>query len=119
MTRTSLNDAHWASLMLVMQQIPRAWKRDQAALRHFVEAALWICRTGAPWRDLPDALGHWPSVYHRWRRWCVRGWWEMIFEALRPSLPPEPASRRAAAPPQHHLQGAPRGERCGAQHGCR
>ena len=87
MTRTSLDDAHWASLMLVMQQIPRAWKRDEAALRHFVEAALWICRTGAPWRDLPDALGHWPSVYHRGRRWCVRGWWEMIFETLRPSLP--------------------------------
>lgn len=73
--------------MRVMQQVPPAWKRDEAALRHFVEAALWICRTGAPWRDLPGALGHWAGVYHRWRRWCVRGWWEMIFEALRPGLP--------------------------------
>ena len=87
MTRTGLDDADWASLMLVMQQIPRAWKRDEAALRRFVEAALWVCRTGAPWRDLPDALGCWASIYHRWRRWCVRGWWEMVFEALRPSLP--------------------------------
>ena len=87
MTRTRLDDAQWASLMLVMQQVPLAWKRNEAALRRFVEAVLWICRTGAPWRDLPDALGRWPSVYHRWRRWCLRGWWELVFEALRPALP--------------------------------
>src|SRR3954468_15980493 len=87
MTRTRLDDAQWVSLMLVMRHIPLAWKRDEAALRRFVEAALWICRTGAPWRDLPEALGLWSSVYHRWRRWCLRGWWEAVFEALRPSLP--------------------------------
>ena len=44
MTRTSLDDAQWVSLMLVMQQIPLVWKRDDVALRRFVEAALWICR---------------------------------------------------------------------------
>ena len=87
MTRTSLDDAQWASLMRVIQRIPHAWKRDEAGLRRFVAAVLWILRTGAPWRDLPDTLGHWPSVYHRFRRWCVRGWWELIFEHLRPALP--------------------------------
>ena len=64
-----------------------AGKCDEAALRRFVEAALWIGRTDAPWRDLPDELGRWPSVYHRSRRWPVRGWWELVFEALRPALP--------------------------------
>ena len=87
MTRTSLDDAQWASLMLMIQRIPHAWKRDEAGLRQFVTAVLWILRTGAPWRDLPDSLGHWPSVYHRFRRWCVRGWWELVFEHLRPALP--------------------------------
>jgi len=87
MTRTSLDDAQWTSLMLVIQQIPHAWKRDEAAVRRFIEAVLWILRTGAPWRDLPETLGHWPSVYHRWRRWCVRGWCNLIFEHLRPMVP--------------------------------
>ncbi len=87
MTRTRLDDAQWVSLMLVVQRIPLAWKRNEAALRRFVEAALGICRTGAPWRDLPETLGAWSSVYHRWRRWCLRGWWELVFEALRPSVP--------------------------------
>ena len=25
----------------------------------FVEAVLWIARTGSPWRDLPDSFGQW------------------------------------------------------------
>jgi transposase len=87
MVRTCLDDAEWTSLLLAIQDLPRAWKRDEGALRRFVEAALWICRTGAPWRDLPATLGHWASVYHRWRRWCRRGWWEALFEARRPALP--------------------------------
>jgi transposase len=87
MTRTSLDDARWASLMMAIQRIPHVWKRKEAALRRFVEAVLWILRTGAPWRDLPETLGQWPSVYHRWRRWCVRGWCELVFEQLRPVVP--------------------------------
>ncbi len=68
MTKTSLDDAWWASLMLMLQQIPHPWKRDEAALRRFVEAMPWIGRTGATWHDLPDELDRWPSVYHRcWR----------------------------------------------------
>ena len=87
MTKSSLDDAQWGSLRLVIQRIPHASKRDEVALRRFVEAVLWILRTGAPWRDLPDKLGHWPSVYHRFRRWSLRGWWDLIFEHLRPAVP--------------------------------
>ena len=89
MTRTSLDDAQWTSLWMVIQRIPHAWKRAEAARRRFIEAVLWILRTGAPWRDLPETLGHWASVYHRWRRWCVQGWCDLIFEYFRPALPAE------------------------------
>ena len=33
--------------------------------RLFVEAVLWIARTGSPWRDLPPQLGNWHNV-------CIR-----------------------------------------------
>ena len=47
----------WTSLMMAIQRIPHACKRDKAALRRFLEALLWILRTGTPWRDLPEGFG--------------------------------------------------------------
>jgi transposase len=87
MARTVLDDATWASLMLIVQRIPHVWKKDEARLRLFVEAVLWVDRTGAPWRDLPCEFGAWPSIFHRFRRGSQRGWWEILFEAGRPSVP--------------------------------
>ena len=41
--------------------------------RLFIEAVLWIIRTGSPWRDLPDDFGHWHRVYVRYHRWSKKG----------------------------------------------
>lgn len=45
--------------------------------RRFVEAVLWLGRTGAPWRDLPPHLGNWHRVYVRFARWRDKGAWEL------------------------------------------
>ena len=50
--------------------------------RLFIEAVLWICRTGAPWRDLPGDFGPWHTVYTRYNRWSKKGRWQAIFEVL-------------------------------------
>lgn len=49
--------------------------------RLFLEAVLWIARTGAPWRDLPPELGNWHTTYVRFARWARDGVWERIFQA--------------------------------------
>ena len=50
--------------------------------RRFVEAVLWVARTGSPWRDLPDAFGPWYTVYTRFWRWSRHGVWKQVFKAL-------------------------------------
>jgi hypothetical protein len=43
----------------------------------FVEGALWMVRTGSPWRDLPKAFGDWNSVFRRFSRWSIKGVWRV------------------------------------------
>jgi transposase len=51
--------------------------------RLFVNAVIWIARTGAPWRDLPERFGLWNSVFQRFNRWAKAGVWEEVFRALQ------------------------------------
>ena len=41
-----------------------------------------IVRTGAPWRDLPEAFGSWNSVFRRFRRCAQASVFEHVFRAL-------------------------------------
>ena len=50
--------------------------------RRFVDAVLWIARTGAHWRELPEEFGKWNSVFQRYNRWSAKGVWESLFKAL-------------------------------------
>ena len=49
--------------------------------RCFVEAVLWIVRTGSPWRDLPAFFGKWNTVFKRYRDWVKAGVVVRLFEA--------------------------------------
>ena len=51
--------------------------------RLFVDAVLWIGKTGAPWRDLPERFGNWNSAWRRFDRWARAGVWQKVFEALQ------------------------------------
>jgi len=53
--------------------------------RLFFNAVLWIARTGAPWRDLPERFGNWNSAWRRFDRWARKGVWIAVFEVLQDS----------------------------------
>ena len=50
--------------------------------RLFVNAILWIAKTGAPWRDLPERFGNSNSVWKRFDRWSRKGVWDRVFREL-------------------------------------
>ena len=50
--------------------------------RVFINGVLWIFKTGAPWRDLPERFGHWKNVHRRFSRWANAGIFDGIFRIL-------------------------------------
>ncbi len=50
--------------------------------RLFLEAVLWIARTGSPWRDLPPRFGKWNTVFKRFRDWVKADVFKRIFDAI-------------------------------------
>ncbi len=51
--------------------------------RTILNGILWILRTGAPWRDLPDRYGAWQTVYSRFRRWRRAGLWDDLLRIMQ------------------------------------
>lgn len=50
--------------------------------RLFVNAVIWVFKTGAPWRDLPERFGNWNSIHKRFARWSKSGIFDKIFRIL-------------------------------------
>lgn len=82
MARHRLSDAQWARIAALVPGKDGDPGRHGRDNRLFVDAVLWECRTGAPWRDLPAEFGNWNSVFRRFRRWAQNGVWSRIFEVL-------------------------------------
>jgi len=56
--------------------------RPSSDNRIALNGILWIARSGAPWRDLPERYGSWSTLYDRFARWSEAGVIEKLFEAL-------------------------------------
>lgn len=84
MIRKVLRDKQWQRIAPLLPGKKGDPGRSGEDNRLFVEAVLWIVRTGAPWRDLPEDLGKWFTVWRRFRRWALKGVFETIFKELSP-----------------------------------
>lgn len=82
MPRLVLRDDQWERIAPLLPGKKGDRGRTAVDNRLFVEAVLWVARTGAPWRDLPEAFGPWNSVYVRFRRWARAGIWDRVLAAL-------------------------------------
>jgi len=81
MARYELTDDEWNLLKGLFPRQRRGGKWNDH--RTTLNGMLWILRSGAPWRDLPDRYGKWKSVYHRFNRWRREGLFDRILKALQ------------------------------------
>ena len=76
--RHAITDADWNR---VKDLLPS--RGPIADNRLFLDAVLWVAKTGAAWRDLPDRFGNWNTLWRRFDRWSRAGVWVRVFEALQ------------------------------------
>jgi putative transposase len=69
MGRLVLSDEQWERISGLIIGRPDQCGSTGRDNQMFVETTLWIVRTGAPWRDLPEVFGVWNSVFRRFNRW--------------------------------------------------
>jgi transposase len=80
--RRELTDVQWERISNLIPGKKGDKGRAGEDNRLFVDAVLWMLRTGAPWRDLPPQFGKWNSVFTRFNRWSHKGVWESLFKVL-------------------------------------
>src|SRR5689334_15757574 len=87
--RGDLTNEQWERLKeLLPPQKPKTG-RPAEDHRQILNGMLWVLRTGAPWRDLPERYGKWTTIYSRFQRWRKSGMWERIFAHLQTLLDQE------------------------------
>lgn len=81
--RFELTDEQWAKIEpLLPPQKPRVG-RPAVDHRKVINGILWILRTGAPWRDLPERYGPVGTVSSRFSRWRQAGVWDRLFARVQ------------------------------------
>jgi transposase len=78
----SLRDDQWEKLKGMMPGGTRGKRGPRTDNRKFVNALLWMARSGARWRDLPERFGNFQTVKRRYYDWVRRGDLDKIMTAL-------------------------------------
>jgi transposase len=95
--RLILKDEQWERVAPLLPGKAGDPGRSGTDNRLFLEAVLWMVRTGAPWRDLPERFGNWNSVFRRFRRWAQTSVLEHVFHTLSAGVWPFQAGKHAAS----------------------
>lgn len=89
MSNTKLPDPTWDKRLGFLKEQPGIYVGQEDRCRQFVEAALWMLRSGAQWRLLPPTEGNWNTVYKRFVRWGQKGVWDSLHQWVTADLDEE------------------------------
>ena len=86
MSTFTLSDTQWSKIVSFLKTCPDIYTGKEIHLKRFVQAVLWITRSGSQWRLLPKPYGNWNNVYKRFARWCDKG----VFQRLHQHFANDP-----------------------------
>ena len=83
MRRYELTDIEWERIKKYFpEKVPGTPGRPPNPHRPIINGIVWIARSGAPWRDLPERYGPWETVYTRFRELVGNGVLVKMFHDL-------------------------------------
>ncbi len=85
MARHRLTDEQWAWISDQFPE-PEGTGRPPSSPRKMFDGILWILRTGAPWRDLPEEFGPWQTVYHHFNAWSSDGTLDAVLKTMMDAM---------------------------------
>lgn len=81
--RYRISDEAWEKIRPFVDTRKSKNGRPRADARNLVDAIMWIMKTGAAWRDLPESeYGKWKTAYNNFLRWRNEGMWQKVLSAL-------------------------------------
>lgn len=82
MIRDELTDEEWTRIEPLIKGGRRGKRGPRSNNRNFVNAVVWLARSGARWRDLPPSYGKVSTIKSRYYRWVQDCVLERLFQAL-------------------------------------
>src|SRR5260370_39543017 len=83
MNRRDLSDQQWSRLVSILPPQKPHTGHPNNDHRPIINGMLWVNRTGAPWRDMPERYGKWTTISSRFYRWQKAGIWQRILDTLQ------------------------------------
>ena len=80
MSKYTLPAKQWPKILAFIRECPHVYVGQEANCKLFIEAVVWVMRSGSQWRQLPNHYGKWNSVYKRFARWVEHGVWEHMHQ---------------------------------------
>jgi len=82
MPSVQLQEPQWQRLLSELRAMPGVYVGQESQCRRFIEAVLWMNKTGVQWRELPKRYGNWNSVFKRFNRWSRKGILQQLAHAV-------------------------------------
>lgn len=83
MRKGELTDKQWQRLQPLLPPEKPKKGRPNLSHRQIINGILWLLRTGAPWRDIPERYGIWSTLSSRFYRRRQAGLWTQLWTTLQ------------------------------------